>query len=107
MKNKLFTILLLTFIFASNNGFATVDYLVVNHLTKQLYWAETDNPLGWIGWTGVGEIYETKEQKYLDIGYTYTKNPFVIEEIIVLIIILSLLFYWLIRKRKNALQHGL
>lgn len=86
----------------TNKGFTTVDYLVVNHITKQLYWAETDNPQGWIGWKGIGEVYEAKEQKYLEIGYSYTKNPFLIEETIALIITIFLLLYWLARKETKT-----
>ncbi len=108
MKIRLYSILL--FALLSTKVFATVDYLVVNHLTKQLYWAETDHHLpGLIGWEAVGEVYEIKEQKYLDSGYTYTDNPYLIEEGIFLVIIISLLSYWMVRnkKRKNALHKSI
>lgn len=102
MKIGLLTIL----IFLTTNAFATVDYLVVNHLTNQLYWAETDHPPGFIGWEAVGEVFEIKEQEYLDSGYTYTNNPYLIEEVILLVIIALILTYWIVRnkKKKNALQ---
>ena len=69
---------------------ATADYLAVNHLTNQLYWADTDNPPGLIGWTSIPEgKYESYVQEYLDLGFTFTKNPYLIEEIIGVILILS------------------
>lgn len=106
MKTRLFSILFL--ILGSTKSFATINYLTVNHITKQLYWAETDHPTGLIGWEGVGEVYEAKEKGYLNMGYTYTKNPFLIEEVILLFIVTSLITYWFVRnrKRKNALQQG-
>ncbi|AZQ63119.1 hypothetical protein EI427_12980 [Flammeovirga pectinis] len=101
MKFGLLSILLTT------NVFATIDYLVVNHYTKQLYWAETDHPPGFIGWEGVGEVFDIKEQKYLASDYTYTENPYLIEEVILAVIILLTLTYLILRnkKRKDALQH--
>ena len=69
---------------------ATVDYLAVNHLTKQLYWADTDNSPGLIGWTSIPEgKYEFYEQEYLERGFTFTENPYLIEEIIGVILILA------------------
>ena len=97
MKMKLLSILILL----TTNVFATVDYLVVNHLTKQLYWAETDHAPGFIGWSGVGEIYEIKEQQYLDSGYTYTNNPFLIEEGVLVVLTLLITAYYIRRKKKT------
>lgn len=97
MKTRLFLIL----IFTSTNAFSTINYLTVNHITKQLYWAETDHPPGLIGWEGVGEVYKAKEKSYLDMGYTYTENPFLIEEIILLFITVSIITYWFARNRKR------
>ena len=109
MIRKLTIILTILSLFSIQSVFATVDYLVVNHLTKQLYWAETDHPPGLIGWEGVGEVHKTKEQKYLDSGYLYTNNPYLIEEGIILVIIALILTYRIVRnrKKKNALQQKL
>lgn len=76
-------ILTFTVIFTAQIANATVDYLAVNHITKQLYWADTDNPPGFIGWTSIPEgKYEFYEQEYLTRGFAFTKNPYLIEEII-------------------------
>jgi len=105
MKNKLFAILLMTFLFATTKLFATVDYLVVNHLTKQLYWAETDNPPGWIGWKTIPDgLWEREEHNYLEMGYNFTNNPFLIEEFLASIVGLLILGFWtrsIIRKIKT------
>ena len=86
MKSKLLPFLVALLI--SSNVSATVDYLVVNHITDQLYWAKTDHPPGWIGWQTIPDgIWEREERKYLDMGYTFTENPYLIEEIIAIFII--------------------
>jgi len=83
-------ILTFTIIITAQVANATADYLAVNHLTKQLYWADTDNSPGFIGWTSIPEgKYEFYEQEYLDRGFTFTENPYLIEEIIGVILILS------------------
>ncbi|MEZ4684926.1 MAG: hypothetical protein R3B47_02340 [Bacteroidia bacterium] len=83
MNRKQVFILALTLIFSASEACATVDYLVVNHITKQLYWAETDHPPGWIGWESIPETgYAQEEKRYRKLGYKLTKNPFLIEEII-------------------------
>lgn len=87
IKTKIALIAML--LLMSQFAMATVDYLAVNHLTKQLYWAETDNPPGLIGWTLIPEgKYEFYQQEYLDRGFTFTQNPYIIEEIIGLIVLL-------------------
>lgn len=78
---------------------ATVDYLAVNHFIKQLYWADTDNPPGLIGWTSIPEgKYEFYVQEYLDSGFSFTKNPYLIEEVFgaLVVLIIAIVF---IRKR--------
>ena len=107
MKIRLVSILLSMLL--TTNVFATVDYLVVNHMTKQLYWAETDHSPGWIGWESIPDgIWASEEKKYLEMGYSITDNPFLIEEVIALMIVLPLLTFWIVRnkKRKNALQQS-
>tara|TARA_R100000951_G_scaffold79828_1_gene67732 strand:- start:15 stop:335 length:321 start_codon:yes stop_codon:yes gene_type:complete len=102
MKSKLSIILFVTFLFASTKVFATVDYLTVNHVTKQLYWAETDQPSGWIGWTTIPEgQWEIEQKKYLETGYSFTSNPYFIEEVIASLIILSILVFWIIMNYKK------
>ncbi|PKG42776.1 hypothetical protein [Psychroflexus sp. MES1-P1E] len=95
-------ILTLTFLLITQIAMATVDYLAVNHLTKQLYWADTDNSPGLIGWTSIPEgKYEFYEQEYLDRGFTFTNNPYLIEEIISIMVILTIGIF-LIRKRTKS-----
>ena len=102
MKNKLFAILIITFLFSTTKVFATVDYLVVNHLTKQLYWAATDRSPGWIGWEPIPEgQQESDEKKYKKMGYRFTNNPFLIEKIIAITIALLLLTYGIVRTIKK------
>ena len=85
------TILILLFFLINTGASATIDYLTVNHITKQMYWADTDNSPGIIGWTlipeGKSEFYE---QEYLNRGFTFTNNPYLIEETI--LIALTILF---------------
>lgn len=101
MKRKLSIVLFITFLFASTKVFATVDYLTVNHLSKQLYWAETDQPSGWIGWRTIPEgQWEIQQKKYIEIGYSFTNNPYLIEEVIASLIILSILVFWIIKNYK-------
>jgi len=77
MKKKI--VLGIVFCLLINKIFATVDYLLVNHITNELYWADEDHEGGFIGWEGVSENYEEEEEKYLSKGYKYTKFPFKIE----------------------------
>lgn len=94
----------MTFLLTAQIAMATVDYLAVNHLTKQLYWADTDNSPGLIGWTSIPEgKYEFYEQEYLDRGFTFTNNPYLIEEIIGLIILIAIVTF-LIRKRTKSMK---
>lgn len=101
MKLKLIGIFLLLLFCACTKAFATIDYLVVNHVTNQLYLAETDHPPGWIGWEPIPEgKWEAEEKRYKELGYRYTKNPFLIEEVIAAVIALSL--FWVVRTRKGS-----
>ncbi len=102
MRLKAFLVLLFFNLIYIGSTLATIDYLLVNHYTKQLYWAGTDHPAGLIGWEGVGENYHAEESAYLELGYTYTDNPFLIEQAIILAIITLLLSYWLFRKKRRA-----
>ena len=98
--------LLLCFCLLPIGTSATIDYLVVNHYTKQLYWAETDHPPGWIGWEGIPDgIYAEEEERYLALGYRFTNNPFLIEEIGVIGALLIYATFWFMRRRKRR-QHA-
>ena len=100
MKNKTFLIILIILSFTTSDIFATVDYLVVNHITKQLYWAETDHRPGWIGWEYIPDgLWESEEQKYLRMGYKFTNDPFLVEEILVSLIGLSTIVLWIKKKK--------
>jgi len=109
MKKKLSLLLIAIFTFTASDVFATVDYLVVNHMTKQLYWAETNHSHGWIGWETIPEgDWQIDKQKYLELGYKITNNPFLIEEVIALLLNVNMAAIWATNKRRknNAQQHS-
>ena len=104
MRKVLFVLLFLL----SNRVYSTVDFLVVNHTTKQLYWASTGSPLsyGWIGWEYVSceqwaedGKWDEEEKEYFNKGYSFTNNPFLIEEIIMLFLMIFSVGY-LVQKRR-------
>jgi len=106
MRYNFFLILLV--ILVSTEVYATIDYLTVNHITDQLYWAETDHPPGWIGWETIPEsTYESVEKKYLEMGYAFTENPYLIEELMAAFLVLFLLALWISKIRKEALKRRL
>mgnify|MGYP001210768306 CR=1 FL=1 len=78
--------------------FATSDYVAVNNITKQLCVFEAEDiytPLCW------KNIYESGDITYINKGYTYTNNPYLIEEtILIFIIFLIILFILIYRKIK-------
>ena len=100
MKHN-FIIFLFLNLLAFNQAQATVDYLVVNHMTHQLYWADSDHPPGWIAWENIpDDRYEGEEVKFLEAGYTFTQNPYLIEELIAFCsLIIAIAGFLLIRKR--------
>jgi hypothetical protein len=83
---------------------ATVDYLVVNRFTKQLYWADTDNPPGWIGWEYIPDgVWKTEIDKYTKLGYSFTHNPLLIEEWLAsCIVVFSVIGFIFNRRKKRA-----
>ncbi len=100
MKLKLFILKISLLLFLKSN--ATVDYLVVNRITKQLYWADTDSPAGFIGWTNIPDgSLNIKEQKYLGKGYRFTNNPYLIEEIGLGFGVIILIGLWFYKKRNT------
>ncbi|MFS4492683.1 hypothetical protein [Maribacter sp. 2308TA10-17] len=100
------TVLLLCFVFFSAKAFATVEWLAVNHITKELYWAETDHPEGFIGWEVIPEgKYQDALELYTAKGYTQTTYPFKLETllaIVVLVFLISLYLRFKKKKRANA-----
>ena len=106
MKNYRSFLLILLFTSMTHSAFATVDYLTVNHTTKQLYWAKTDHSPGWIGWEYIPEgQWEMAEKEYLAKGYTFTTNPYLIDQLLFAIIFAVLVALRVIRrvnKRKNT-----
>ena len=80
---------------------ATVDYLAVNHITQQLYWADSDHSPGWIAWESIPDgRYKSEEEKYLQEGYRFTQNPYLIEEVLALcMLIIAIAGFLLMRKR--------
>ncbi|PCJ63691.1 MAG: hypothetical protein COA58_15215 [Bacteroidetes bacterium] len=96
-------IALLAGCFAAFSTFATVDYLRVNHITKELYWGDEDHSTGWLGWEGVPDgIYEETTNKYEDLGYSYTQFPFKIELALIGLVLGFLVF--IRRKRRKIIN---
>ncbi|SFT45100.1 hypothetical protein SAMN05216474_0638 [Lishizhenia tianjinensis] len=101
MKKFIFPLLLLT----SLPLWATVDALKVNHLTKQLYWADEDHYTGFLGWRSVHDgIYDKEIIRFQAQVYTLTNYPFLIETIIVFLILSFLFLRFVIKRRKNKMK---
>jgi len=98
MKRKKTIILLLIFSFNVAKVFGTADYLIVNHITKQLYAANTDHFHGWIAWK---TLSENELETYVKMGYRFTNNSFLLEQIILImgIVIIGYLIFKRIRRR--------
>ena len=88
--------LIIFFCLTSFHALCTVDYLCANDITKELYWADTDNPPGLIGWKNLPENYETIEKQKIDEGYAYTSFPYKLDLASILSLILLIGF---LRKR--------
>ena len=91
--------MLILCLFQSYSLLATVDYLSVNHITKELYWGDDgDRVTGVIGWVTIPEgVFEESERKYTEMGYSFTEFPFKIELFSIVLIGLLLMIY-LIKK---------
>jgi len=66
---------IIVFLFAltTTSALATVNYLTVNHITKELFWAETGGyiEVGFIGWEIIPERKHHEDaEKYLARGYS-------------------------------------
>lgn len=96
-------VVIFVFIFcASYQAFATVDYLAVNKITKEIYLFDQEQMRG-IFWVTIGG---GAEAHYLALGFTYTKNPYALDNLLTLIITgiagLALFLLWkrrLIKRR--------
>ncbi|OHD14948.1 MAG: hypothetical protein A2086_11065 [Spirochaetes bacterium GWD1_27_9] len=99
---KMYFILIIIFI--PIISYATVDCLHVNHLTKELYWFD-DNDYYGINWQslGAGDDKLIKlERYYLDNGYKYTKFPYKIEFLgIIIVFTIASIIITIIIIRKN------
>jgi len=81
----------------------TINYLAVNHITKELFWAESDtSEEGFIGWEIIPErsLHEDLNN-YLELEHTYTDFPYKLDIIASLFILLPLLLLIVRRKRRK------
>ena len=92
------------FLFVAES-YATITYLAVNHITKQLYWAESDtSEEGFIGWEIIPEAkMHSLEKKYMEEGYTFTEFPYLIETILIIVLVLISLLVVFLKKRRNII----
>ena len=100
MKKHTSLLLVILFTISVKPLFATVDYLVVNHMTSQLYWAETGGgEEGWIGWHNIpeGKMLE-EEKKYLEQGYQLTTYPYKIETYIAILLVVTIAVFVTLRR---------
>ena len=95
------TIFLVFLFLVSSTVFCTVDYLCFNSITKELYWADDDNPSGFIAWENLPENYEPHEKAKLAEGYTYTTFPFKLEAVILTVFVVLLLLVLLFARQKK------
>lgn len=91
-------VLILVFIFcASYQSFATVDYLAVNKITKEIYLFDEEQMRG-VFWVSIGE---NSDAQYLALGFTYTKNPYTLDNLLTIMIIgVSAVFLFLVWRKK-------
>ena len=107
-KIALTVILFAILTFLNSKALATVDYLTVNHFTHELYLADDDNSIGWIGWEAIPDgLTERKERYYLAKDYSFTQNPFKLELFVgSILVLLSVLFVWWKRIRINDAERA-
>ncbi|NRF28133.1 hypothetical protein HRJ45_24365 [Vibrio coralliilyticus] len=83
---------------------ATVDRLLVNDLTKEVFWQNEEHVYGLIGWKapditkadrkgGEQEVLSRTYERYLSMEYTETNFPFKIEMCLLVTALLLFLFY--------------
>lgn len=66
-----------------HQSFATVDYLAVNKITEEIYSFDEEQMRG-IFWVSIGE---NSEAQYLAMGFTYTKDPYTLDNLLTMMII--------------------
>lgn len=66
-----------------HQSFATVDYLAVNKVTEEIYFFDEEQMRG-IFWVSIGE---NSEAQYLAMGFTYTKDPYTLDNLLTMMII--------------------
>lgn len=81
-SKSLVLILMLTFC-VFYESFATVDYLAVNKITKEIYSFDQEQMRG-IFWMSIGE---NSDAQYLALGFTYTKDPYTLDNLLTMMII--------------------
>jgi hypothetical protein len=81
---------------------ATVDYLAANHLTKKLYVYNEENYVGifWEPIAGEEKSWIEKEEFYLNKGYKFTSNPYLLDYILTGVIF-SAVGLMMIKLKKN------
>lgn len=87
-------------------SFATVEWLTVNHFTKELYWAETGRESGYIGWQVIPEhLYQEQLEIYLAKGYSETTFPYKLEVAFgIFLLLLFIIIFFRLKKRKNSIN---
>ena len=79
------------------NSFATVDYRAVNKITKEIYLFDEEQLRG-IFWEPIGG---SSDAPYLASGFTYTKNPYTLDNLLTIIIAsASAVILFLLRRKK-------
>ena len=94
--------LILTFC-VLHQSFATVDYLAVNKITKEIFLFDHEQMRG-IFWVTVGE---GAEAHYLALGFTYTKNPYALDNLLTLIIMWVTAFVLFLLWKKRLIKRSL
>jgi hypothetical protein len=96
---KIFLILTFGIVQTAN---ATVDYLAANHLTKKLYVYNEEDYQGilWEPIAGEEKTWIEREEFYLNMGYKFTSNPYLLDYILAGVI-LSTVGWMIIKLKKN------
>ncbi len=104
MNFKIILILAAAALMLPTRSLATVDYGVVNHITRQCTYLNDDMLYQPIAWKGVGEKNSDNLRAYCQsLGYSYTDFPYIIESTICISAILILGLTWfLVFKKKRA-----
>lgn len=103
MRTKSFVLALMLTFCVFYQSFATVDYLAVNKITKEIYSFDQEQVRG-IFWISIGE---NSDAQYLALGFTYTKDPYTLDNLLTIMIVgvsaVVLFLLW----RKKLLKRSL